>query len=108
MRGEKVAAFCGVAGPGGQMIKVAKPVSMWMSMGGNDPLVPANWQKQSIPIVQKILGIDAAKGVTDGEITTYKGKNNTELIVEIRNAGHEFPQESIPKMVEFFKRNVKN
>jgi polyhydroxybutyrate depolymerase len=54
------------------------------------------------------LKIDASKGVTDGEITTYKGTKGTELVVEIRNAGHEFPQSSIPKIVEFFKRNVKN
>ena len=108
MRGEKFAAFCGVAGPGGQMISRAVPRSMWMSIGENDPLVPAANQKMTIPVVQKVLAVDANKGVNNGEITTYKGTNNTELVVEIRNAGHEFPQNSIPAMVEFFKRNVKN
>jgi polyhydroxybutyrate depolymerase len=108
MRGEKFAAFCGVAGPGGLMIQNAPPRSMWMSIGENDPLVPAENQKMTVPIVQGVLKIDASKGVTDGEITTYKGTKGTELVVEIRNAGHEFPQSSIPKIVEFFKRNVKN
>ncbi len=108
MRADKFAAFCGVAGPGGRLIKDAPPKSIWMSMGENDPIVPAQMQKLAIPLVQKVLGIDAANGVTNGEITTYKGQGDTELILEIRNAGHEFPQESIPKMVEFFKRNVKN
>ncbi|HMS38698.1 MAG TPA: hypothetical protein PKE69_00490 [Pyrinomonadaceae bacterium] len=108
MRGEKFAAFCSVAAQGGLMIKDASPISIWMSIGENDPIVPAKGQKLSIPVVQKILKIDAKKGETDGEITTYKGTNKTELIVEIRDAGHEFPQDSIPKMVEFFKRNVKN
>ncbi len=108
MRGEKFAAFCSVAAQGGLMIRDAPAKSIWMSLGENDPLVPANGQKLSIPIVQKILKIDDDKGKTDGEITTYKGTNKTELVVEIRNGGHEFPQNSIPKMVEFFKRNVEN
>lgn len=108
MRGEKFAAFCGVAGPGGLMINNAVPRSMWMSIGENDPLVPATNQKMTIPIVQRVLKIDVTKGLTNGGSTIYKGINNTELVVEIRNAGHEFPQESIPAMVEFFKRNVKN
>ncbi len=107
MRSEKFAAFSSVAAQGGLMVKDAKPVSIWMSIGENDPIVPASGQKLSIPIVQKILKIDEKKSETKGEITTYKGTNNTELVVEIRNAGHEFPQDSIPAMVEFFKRNVK-
>jgi polyhydroxybutyrate depolymerase len=77
-------------------------------MGENDRIVPTRGQKLSIPVVQKILEIDASKGVTDGEITTYKGKDKTELVVEIRDGGHEFPQDSIPKIVEFFKRNARN
>lgn len=107
MRGEKFAAFCSVSAQGGLMIKDALPRSIWMSIGENDPIVPAKNQKLSIPVIQKILKVDASKGVIDGEITTYKGTNKTELVVEIRNAGHEFPNDSIPKMVEFFKRNVK-
>lgn len=108
MRGEKFAAFCSVAAQGGLMIRDAVPRSIWMSMGENDRIVPAEGQKLSIPVVQKILKVDASKGVIDGDITTYKGTDKTELVVEIRDAGHEFPQESIPKIVEFFKRNVKN
>ncbi len=107
MRGEKLAAICSVAAQGGSMIKDAKPVSIWMSIGENDPIVPARGQKLSIPVVQKVLGVDEKKGETNGEITTYKGKNKTELVLEIRDAGHEFPQDSIPKIVEFFKRQEK-
>ncbi|QNS40735.1 hypothetical protein H0S70_10230 [Chryseobacterium manosquense] len=33
------------------------------------------------------------------------GTNHTELVVEERDAGHEFPHESIPEMVEFFRRH---
>ncbi len=108
MRAEKFAAFCSVAAQGGLMIKDALPKSIWISMGENDPLVTANGQKLSIPIIQKVLKIDADNGETKGNLTTYKGTNKTEFVVEIRNAGHEFPGESIPNIVEFFKRNVKN
>ncbi|MCU0240584.1 MAG: hypothetical protein MUC29_14175 [Pyrinomonadaceae bacterium] len=107
MRSEKFAALCSVSAQGGLIIKDAKPVSIWMSIGENDPIVPANGQKLSIPIVQKNLQVDEKKGETKGETTTYKGVNNTELVVEIRNGGHEFPQNSIPNIVEFFKRNAK-
>jgi polyhydroxybutyrate depolymerase len=106
-RGDKFAAFCSVAAQGGLMIRNAVPRSIWMSIGESDPLVPARGQKLSIPIVQKLLKVDSEKGETKGEITTYKGIGGTELVTEIRNAGHEFPVASIPKMVEFFKRNVK-
>ncbi|MBK8810619.1 MAG: prolyl oligopeptidase family serine peptidase [Acidobacteria bacterium] len=106
-RGDKFAAFCSVAAQGGLMIRNAVPRSIWMSIGENDPLVPARGQKLSIPIVQKLLNIDSEKGDTKGEITTYKGISGTELVTEIRDAGHEFPVMSIPKIVEFFKRNVK-
>jgi polyhydroxybutyrate depolymerase len=107
MRGEKFAAFCSVSAQGGEMIKDALPKSIWMSMGEKDPLVSASWQKLTIPIIQKILKTDADKGETKGDLTTYKGTNNTEFVVEIRNGGHEFPTESIPNIVDFFKRNIK-
>ena len=105
MRGEKFAAFCAVAGSGGLMIQNAPPKSIWLSMGENDPLVPIAGQRMSAEVVKKVLKVDA--GITNGDITTYKGVKGTELVVEDRNGGHEFPQESIPAMVEFFKRNIK-
>lgn len=107
-RADKFAAFCAVAGPGGIMIQNAPPKSIWISMGKNDPIVPIAFQKRSADIVKKVLQVDEVKAVTSGEITTYKGVNGTELIIEDRNAGHEFPINSIPAIVEFFKRNVKN
>lgn len=107
-RADKFAAFCAVAGPGGLMIRNAPPKSIWLSMGENDPIVPITLQKQSALVVEKVLQVDATKAVVNGEITTYKGVNGTELIIEDRNAGHEFPINSIPAIVEFFKRNVKN
>jgi polyhydroxybutyrate depolymerase len=107
MRGEKFAALCTAAGPGGLMIKNAPPRSIWISMGENDPLVPVEGQKLSAEVVQNLLKVDVKEGKTDGDITTYKGTGKTELVIEIRQAGHEFPEASIPKIIEFFKRNEK-
>ncbi|OWK75068.1 hypothetical protein CBW16_06695 [Flavobacteriaceae bacterium JJC] len=106
-RADKIAAICSVAAQGGNMIKGAKPLSVWMSMGKNDPLVPYRMQKQSIPIVSDNLKTDPETAVVKGDKTFYIGINHTELVVEERNAGHEFPHESIPEMVAFFKRHHK-
>ncbi len=106
-RADKFAAFCAVAGPGGLMVRDAAPRSIWLSMGKKDPLVPFAGQQRSADFVKQMLKVDEKKAKTDGDITTYKLDNDLELVIEVRDAGHEFPVDSIPKMVEFFKRNVK-
>ena len=104
-RADKIAAICSVAAQGGRMIMGAKPLSVWMSMGKNDPLVPYMMQKRSIPIVADNLKTDPKTAVVKGDKTFYTGTDETELVVEERNAGHEFPHESIPEIIEFFRRN---
>ena len=74
-------------------------------MGKNDPLVPYQSQKMSVPIVKNILKVDEKNKTQNDEMTIFNGINNTELVVEERNAGHEFPVASIPEMVKFFKRH---
>ena len=106
-RADKIAAICSVAAQGGRMIKGAKPLSVWMSMGKNDPLVPYTMQKRSIPIVADNLKTDPKTAVVKGDKTFSTGTDETELVVEERNAGHEFPHESIPEIIEFFRRNSK-
>ncbi|WP_332032899.1 alpha/beta hydrolase family esterase [Kaistella sp.] len=106
-RADKIAAICTVAAQGGRMIKGAKPLSVWMSMGKNDPLVPYTMQKRSIPIVADNLKTDPKSVMVKGDKTYYTGPDETELVVEERNAGHEFPHESIPEIVAFFKRHSK-
>ena len=106
-RADKIAAICSVAAQGGRMIMGAKPLSVWMSMGKNDPLVPYTMQKRSIPIVADNLKTDPKTAVVKGDKTFSTGTDETELVVEERNAGHEFPHESIPEIIEFFRRNSK-
>lgn len=43
--------------------------------------------------------------VVKGDKTINTGTNHSELVVEERDAGHEFPHESIPEIVEFFRRH---
>jgi polyhydroxybutyrate depolymerase len=106
-RPDQIAAICSVAAQGGRMIKGAQPLSVWMSMGKNDPLVPYTMQKRSIPIVADNLKTDPKTAVVKGDKTFSTGTDETELVVEERNAGHEFPHESIPEIIEFFRRNSK-
>lgn len=106
-RADKIAAICSVAALGGRMIKGANPLSVWMSMGKNDPLVPYRMQKQSISIVSDNLKTDPKSTLIKGDKTIYTGTDETELVVEERDAGHEFPHESIPEIIEFFRRNSK-
>ena len=46
-----------------------------------------------------------ASAIND-EITVYRNQNNHEIIIEDRNGGHEFPQNSIPKMIVFLKKKT--
>lgn len=107
-RGSVLAGIISVSAQGGRMIEGAKTVSVWMSMGKNDPLVPYQSQAQSIPIVKNILKTDEKSVQTVADCKIYKGINNTELVVQERNAGHEFPKEDVPEMVAFLQRQVRN
>ena len=105
MRPEKFAAFVTVAGPGGNWLKSAPQKSVWISFGKNDKIVPYKIQKFSSKQYLKFFEANESTAQTNGEITSYQTSENKEIIIEDRNAGHEFPQNSIPKMVEFLKRN---
>ena len=105
IRPEKFAAFVTVAGPGGIWLKSAPQKSVWISFGKNDKIVPYKIQKFSSKQYLKFFEANESTAQTNGEITYYKTSENKEIIIEDRNAGHEFPQNSIPKIVEFLKRN---
>ena len=105
MRPEKFAAFVTVAGPGGVWLRTAPQKSVWISFGKNDEIVPYKIQKFSSKQYLKFLNADENNAKTEGEITYYKNPQNLEIVIEDRNAGHEFPQNSIPKMIDFLKRN---
>lgn len=107
-RGNLLAGIISVSAQGGEMVKDAVPVSVWMYMGKNDKVVPFENQKESVPIVMNNLKIDKTTGTNNGDKTIYKGTSGTELIVEEKDAGHEFPKEEIPDMVTFLKNQKHN
>jgi polyhydroxybutyrate depolymerase len=107
MRGDKLAAICSAAGPGGLMIQNAKPRPIFMIAGEKDPLVPVEGQRRSMDIVRKVLKTDSAKAKTEGLMTTEPGAGGTELVTYIHPGGHEFPKDALPAILTFFQRHPK-
>jgi polyhydroxybutyrate depolymerase len=102
MRPDKFAAFCA---SGSAIVNddihldVPKPV--FMTISGNDPIVPPSYQEAAF---KEILKADrsAKKGTAYGAGGTYL-KGTKPVVVWRYNGGHEFPFESFPKLIEFFK-----
>lgn len=107
MRGEKITAICSASAQGGNLITDAVPISVWMYIGKNDKIVSPQNQELSIPIVKSNLGISMA-GKTGGDKTIFKGKNNTELVIQSSDASHEFPKQSLQDIADFFRKHIKN
>lgn len=105
-RGEKITAICSASAQGGNMISGATPISMWMYMGKNDKIVSFESQEKSVPIVKENLGIDSEGKISEDK-TYFTGKDNTELVLQESDSGHEFPKESLPEIADFFKRHFK-
>jgi polyhydroxybutyrate depolymerase len=86
------------------LAKTAPQKSVWISFRKNDKIVPYKIQKFSSKQYLKFL--KQMKTLPNRRRNYFiKHLENKEIIIEDRNAGHEFPQNSIPKMVEFLKRN---
>lgn len=61
MRGDKLAALCAAAGPGGRLIQSAKPKPVFIIAGEKDPLVPFQNQQNSIDLARKLLKADSSQ-----------------------------------------------
>ncbi|MGE0130171.1 MAG: PHB depolymerase family esterase [Blastocatellales bacterium] len=105
-RGEKFAAFCSAAAQGGLMIRDATPRSIFAIAGENDRIVRYDGQVRSIEVYRRVLKTDQSKAKTKGYAKTEPGINGTELVTYLHPGGHEFPQEALPLVVEFFKRHA--
>lgn len=105
-RGKHWAALITVAGPGGLWMKEAQQKPVWISFGKNDKIVPFYLQKKASELYLKLFKINPLYAKKEKEITYYQEVTKPEMVIEIRNAGHEFPESSIPQMVEFLKRNT--
>ena len=104
-RGHQLAAICSASAQGGKMVENAPPVSVWMSVGKKDFVVPLKNQLESVPPVMEALKINPSTKKVIDEKTYYSGLNDTELVVQITDYGHAFPKNSIPEIVDFFKNH---
>jgi polyhydroxybutyrate depolymerase len=104
-RGDKFAAFCSAAAQGGLMIRDATPRSIFAIAGENDRIVRYDGQVRSIEVYRMVLKTDSSKAVTKGYAKIEPGINGTELVTYLHPGGHEFPQEALPLVVDFFKRH---
>lgn len=106
-RGDKLAALCSAAGPGGMLIDKAPPKSVFIIAGEKDPLVPFQTQQNSILRARRLLKTDESKVKVNGLERTEPGVNGSELVTYIHPAGHEVPLEVLPSVISFFKRHVR-
>ncbi len=106
-RGEKYAAFCFASAQGGLMIRDASPRSVFAIAGESDPIVRYDGQVKSIEVYRRVLKTDSSKAMTKGYAKTEPGINGTELTTYLHPGGHEFPQDTLPMVVEFFKKHSK-
>lgn len=107
-RGDKLAALCSIAGPGGRLIQDSSPKSVYIIAGEKDPLVPFQIQKNSIGFAQRVLKTDPSQAKVDGFERRETGVSGAELVTYIHPAGHEVPIEALPKVVSFFKRHARH
>jgi len=107
-RGDKLAALCSAAGPGGRLIERAAPKPVFIIAGEKDPLVPFQSQQLSIELARKLLKTDQSKAKANGFERTEPGVNGSELVTYIHPGGHEFPVAALPSVVKFFQRNVRH
>jgi polyhydroxybutyrate depolymerase len=107
MRGDKLAALCSGAGPGGRLIQSAAPKPVFIVGGEKDPLVPFRNQQLSIELARKLLKTDQSKARINGFERTEPGVNGTELVTYVHSGGHEFPVEALPAVIKFFQRHVR-
>jgi polyhydroxybutyrate depolymerase len=106
-RGEKLAALCSAAGPGGMLIDKAATKSVFIIAGEKDPLVPFQTQRNSIERARRLLNTDQSKARVSGLERTEPGVNGSELVTYIHPGGHEVPLEALPSVISFFKRHAR-
>jgi polyhydroxybutyrate depolymerase len=106
-RGDKLAALCSAAGPGGRLIDKAAPKPVFIIAGEKDQLVPFQGQQLSIELARRVLKADQTKAKVNGLERTEPGAKGTELVTYVHPGGHEFPVDALPRVISFFQRHVR-
>jgi len=104
MRADRFAAFC-TSGScfATDDIKLSTPKPAFVTISGNDPIVPPEYQEQALEQVEK-EDASVKNGTDYGAAGTYY-KGTQPVVVWRYKGGHEFPFEGFPKLIEFF-RNI--
>jgi len=101
-RADRFAAFCAsgaaIINPG---VRLTTPEPAFITISGNDPVVPTDLQETALKQAEQTDGSQKT-GKQYGDSGTYfAGKQP--IVVWRFNGGHEFPSESFPKLIEFFR-----
>jgi polyhydroxybutyrate depolymerase len=106
-RGDAIAATANMSAQPSARLLDSDPVrSMFMSMGVQDPIVPYDNQKRSIPLAEQKLGVDQSRATVRGYLRSEPGRRNLELETYVYPGGHAPPAEVPRLVVEFFKRHT--
>ncbi|MGZ4716594.1 MAG: alpha/beta hydrolase family esterase [Acidimicrobiales bacterium] len=104
-RGDQIAATANLSAQAGHFLDTDPVRSMFMSMGEQDPIVPYDNQKLSIPLAEAKLGVDPGSATVDGYLRIETGPGNLELDTYVHPDGHEVPDAVPPLVVAFFQRH---
>lgn len=105
VRGDRIAATANLSSQAGRLLATDPVRSMFMSMGEQDPIVPYDNQKLSIPLAEAKLGVDPTTPTVDGYLRLETGPGNLELATYVHPDGHEVPDAVPALVVAFFRRH---
>lgn len=105
-RGDVFAAYGPSGSPAIGLGRNFKPASVFHVAGEADPIVPYSGQKLTIEGIKTLDGIARNDpGKQDGYVTTWSGRDGTELMTYVHPSGHNYPADVPKLLVEFFKRH---
>lgn len=106
-RGERFAAYCTGAAPGGEMVLSDQPQSAFVIAGRRDPLVPYSSMAQTIEDLRDLLHTDPAQAAVQGYLRLEPGLDGDELATYVHPGGHAWPDAATPLVVQFFQRHAR-
>jgi len=106
-RGGKIAAIAPIAGTLGSNNdrKAFREIPVFHVAGKQDETVKFNSQKEMIEFIKKTNKCGDPGEIVNKNVTEYKSTINMPLSTFIYNGGHKIPDDAIPFIVAFFKRN---
>ena len=105
MRPGRVAALCSVAPAPGTWHEPPVARSLFLAVGENDPLIPLADQQPTIEAARRRIGSDPARATTAGFLASEPAPEGLELALYRHPGRHLVPKESLPAVVEFFRRH---